>query len=135
MNSLRAWKIIGGLAVLFGLGGVCGATYSARHTGWADRASATDQWSERWFAQTAERLEVRDDQMKALRPMLDDMQRQIRDLQKETNARANSIIRQTGNRMWEVLDETQRERYRALDRERKSLRKAATESTQPPAAS
>jgi hypothetical protein len=134
MNSLRVWKIIGGLVVLFGLGGVCGAAYSVRHTGFAHRAGATDTWSERWFAQTAERLEVRDEQMKALRPMLEDMQQQLRDLQEETTSRANSIIRHTGQRMWEVLDETQRERYRALDREQKLLRQAASDSTQPPAA-
>ena len=131
MTRLRMWKIIGGLAALFALGGVCGAAYSARHTGWVNRAGATDKWSEQWFAQTAERLEVRDDQMKALRPMLDEMQGQLRDLQKETTARANTIVRQTGRRMWDVLDEKQRERYKALDRDQKLFHQAATESTQP----
>jgi hypothetical protein len=130
MNSLRMWKIIGGLAALFALGGVCGAAYSARHTGWMNRAGATDKWSERWFMETADRLEVRDEQMKTLRPMLDEMQGQLRDLQKETTARANAIVHQTGRRMWEVLDEKQRERYKALDRDQKLFHQAASESTQ-----
>lgn len=131
MSSLRVWKIIGGLVVLFSLGGVCGAAYTAHRTGWVTHPAATDKWSERWFTQTAERLEVRDDQMKALRPMLDDMQLQLRDLQKETTSRANAVIRQTGKRMWDVLDEKQRERYRALDRDLKLFRQAATEGVPP----
>jgi hypothetical protein len=131
MNSLRMWKIIGGLVALFALGGVCGAAYSVRHTGWVNRAGATDKWSERWFMETAEHLEVRDDQMKSLHPMLEEMQSQLRDLQKETTTRANAIIRQTGRRMWDVLDEKQRERYKALDRDQKLFRQAASESTQP----
>jgi hypothetical protein len=135
MNSLRVWKIIGGLAALFALGGVCGAAYSARHTGWVNRVGATDKWSERWFMETADRLEVREDQMKTLRPMLNEMQVQLRDLQKETTARANTIIHQTGRRMWDVLDEKQRERYKALDRDQKLFRQAASESTQPAPAS
>jgi hypothetical protein len=131
MNSLRIWKIIGGLVALFALGGVCGAAYSVRHTGWMSRAGATDKWSERWFMETAERLEVRDEQMKTLRPMLDEMQTQLRDLQKETTERANTIIHQTGRRMWDVLDEKQRDRYKALDRDQKLFRQAAAESNQP----
>ena len=126
MNRLRTWKIIGGLVLLFGLGGICGAAYTA---GLATHAPATDKWSERWFMQTAAHLEVRDDQMQALRPMLDDMQHQLRDLQQETTTRAKAIIHQTGRRMWEVLDATQREKYRALEREQKLSRKAASEST------
>ncbi len=128
MNSLRLWKIIGGLVVLFGLGGVCGAAYTVHRAGWAHRSGATDKWSERWFEQTAERLEVRDEQMKALRPMLAEMQQKLRDLQKETTTRADVIIRETGHRMWDVLDEAQRDRYRALEREQKSFRQAAAES-------
>ena len=131
MTRLRMWKIIGGLVALFALGGVCGAAYSVRHTGWVNRAGATDKWSERWFMETADRLEVRDEQMKTLRPMLNEMQGQLRDLQKETTTRANSIVHQTGRRMWDVLDEKQRERYKALDRDQKLFRQAATESTQP----
>jgi hypothetical protein len=131
MNSLRMWKIIGGLVALFALGGVCGAAYSVHHTGWVNRAGATDKWSERWFMETADRLEVRDDQMKSLRPMLEEMQGRLRDLQKETTTRANTIVRQTGRRMWDVLDEKQRERYKALDRDQKLFHQAAVESNQP----
>ncbi len=128
MNRLRMWKIMGGLVVLFGLGSVCGAAYTVNRTGWKPRPGATDKWSERWFDQTAERLEVREEQLQALRPMLTEMQQQLRELQKETTTRADAIIRQSGRRMWEVLDEKQRERYRALEHEQKSFRQAATES-------
>src|SRR4051812_4437660 len=128
MNTLRTWKIIGGLVILFGLGGVSGATYTVHRGGWAGHAGATEKWSERWFMQTADCLQGREGQMKMLRPMLDEMQRQLREVQTETTTRANAIVHQTGRRMWEVLDETQRERYRALEREQKLLRQPATES-------
>ena len=131
MSNLRVWKLIGGFVLLFGLGGVCGAAYTSHRTGWVNHPAPTDKWSERWFAQTAESLEVREEQMKALRPMMEDMQRQLRDLQKETTARADAVIKQTGRRMWEVLDETQRERYRAFDSKQKLSRQAITEPPSP----
>ena len=131
MNRLRAWKIIGGLIVLFSLGGVCGAAYTAHRSGWMSRAGVTDKWSERWFTETAEKLELRDEQVQTLHPMLEDMQQQLRDLQKETISRANTIVHQTGRRMWDVLDETQRERYRALDNDQKLFRKGAPDSAPP----
>jgi|GEM_PF-2525427 len=132
MKNLRVWKIIAGLTVIFALGGVSGAAWTARNTGWGrmGRLQATDAWSERWFAQMGERLELREEQVKALRPMVGQLQNQLRDLQKETAHRTSEIIRQNGRQMWEVLDAAQREKYRKLE-DRQKLHRAATAPASP----
>lgn len=120
MKSARFWKITFGLVLLFALGGVSGATFSARRgENLLNRARLTDAWTQRWFEQTTQRLDLREDQRQTLEPMLAQLQLQLRDLQKETAARATDIIRNNARQMWEVLDETQRARYRALRREQK----------------
>lgn len=120
MNAARVWKITLGMILLFALGGVSGATFSARRaTPLVNRSRLTDAWAQRWFAQTSERLELRADQLGTLQPLLAQLQEQLRDLQKETAARATDIIKVNARQMWEVLDEPQRARYRALPREQK----------------
>jgi Spy/CpxP family protein refolding chaperone len=123
VSTSRIWKIIAGLAALFILGGVCGASLARK--GRAPHAAATDRWSERWFEQMGGKLELRDEQRDQLRPMVSQLQQQLRDLQKETAARTSEIIRQNGKQMWNLLDETQRAKYRALQDEQK-LHHAAT---------
>lgn len=120
MKSARFWKIAFGLALLFALGGVSGATFTARRGEYLmNRARLTDAWTQRWFQQTTQRLELRNDQVQTLEPVLAQLQQQLRDLQKETATRAAEIIRTNARQMWEVLDEPQRARYRALRREQK----------------
>lgn len=127
MKTLRVWKIIGGLALLFALGGICGAALTGPRAGWTrfGKQRLTDTWSERWFAQMSERLELRDDQQQALRPMVAQLQQQLRELQQQTAARAGEIVRQNGKQMWEVLDEAQRAKYHQLQDEQKLHRAAA----------
>jgi len=131
MKTLRVWKIIAGLTMLFTLGGVCGAALvakgAARWAGW-HRTPATDAWSERWFDQIGEKLALRDDQRTQLRPMVEQLQRELRTLQQDTSRRTGEIIRQRGKEMWEILDEDQRVKYRALQEEQKLHRAATTES-------
>lgn len=117
MSTSRVWKIIAGMVVLFALGGVCGASFVTK--GRAHQTSATDRWSERWFALMGEKLELRDDQREQLQPMVEQLQQQLRDLQKETARRAGEIVRQRGRQMWEVLDASQRKRYNALEDDQK----------------
>jgi hypothetical protein len=120
MNAARGWKIAVGMVLLFALGGVSGATFSAhRGAPAASRARLTDAWAQRWFAQTSARLELRQEQIDTLQPLLTQVQEQLRDLQKQTATRATDIIRTNARQMWGVLDETQRDRYRALPREHK----------------
>ena len=122
MKMARVWKIACGLALLFALGGVCGATFTMQRA--KVRPRFTDTWTERWFAVTSKRLELRDEQVTALKPMVAALQQQLRDLQKETAARSGEIVRQNGRQMWEVLDPAQRDRYRALEDELKLPRAA-----------
>lgn len=121
MRTARFWKIAAGLVLLFALGGVSGATFTARRhePSLLNRTRITDAWAQRWFEKTSERLELREDQLATLQPLLTQLQQQLRDLQKETAARATDIIRTNARQMWEVLDETQRARYRALPRDQK----------------
>ncbi len=120
MKSARFWKIACGMVLLFALGGVSGATFHARRAeAPLNRARLTDAWAQRWFAETSQRLELRDDQVQTLQPLLAQLQEQLRALQKETATRATDIIKGNARQMWEVLDETQRARYRALPREHK----------------
>jgi len=120
MTAPRVWKIALGLVLLFALGGVCGATFLHRRSAaGAGRMPIIERWSERWFAQTAERLDLRADQMEAMRPIVAQMQGQLRDLQKETATRATDIVRQSGRQLWDKLDATQRARYQALPQEQK----------------
>ncbi|MDQ3623601.1 MAG: hypothetical protein M3463_14105 [Verrucomicrobiota bacterium] len=121
MNSIRGWKIGVGLLVLFALGGVCGATFTKHRGGWGrgSRGPATDAWVERWFGQTSARLQLRDEQVATLRPIVAQMQQELHELQRETAARTADIVKQSGRQMWDVLDATQRERYRRLQQEHK----------------
>lgn len=121
MKSARFWKIACGMLLLFALGGVSGAAFSARRAevGFTARSRMTDAWADRWFSQTSKRLELREDQVQTLQPLLANLQQELRALQKETAARATEIIKTNARQMWGVLDETQRARYRALPREHK----------------
>lgn len=120
MKTARFWKIAFGMLLLFALGGVSGATFTAKRAESPfNHSRLTDAWAQRWFAQTSKRLELRDDQVQTLQPLLSQLQEQLRDLQKETASRASEIIRSNARQMWNVLDETQRARYRALPRDQK----------------
>jgi hypothetical protein len=120
MKSVRFWKVTFGMILLFALGGVSGATFSARRTETPLNGSRlTDAWAQRWFELTSKRLELRDEQVQTLQPLLTILQQQLRDLQKETATRATEIIKTNAREMWSVLDETQRARYRSLPRDQK----------------
>lgn len=125
--TLRAWKILAGLVLLFALGVVSGGALVLKSRGWArwQRTPATDAWSERWFAQMAEKLVLREDQRTQMRPMVEQLQKELRELQQHTAKRTGEIIQQRGKEMWDLLDEAQREKYRALQEEQK-LHRAAT---------
>lgn len=129
MTTLRTWKIVAGLAVLFTLGGVCGAAWVAKADLLWPRAPVTDVWSERWFAQMVQKLELRDDQRTQLRPMVEQLQRELRQLQQETSLRTAEIIRGRGKEMWQVLDADQRVKYRGLPVEQKLPRAATSGSS------
>lgn len=125
--TLRAWKILAGLVLLFALGVVSGGALVLKSRGWArwQRTPATDAWSERWFAQMAEKLALREDQRTQMRPMVEQLQKELRELQQHTAKRTGEIIQQRGKEMWDLLDAAQREKYRALQEEQK-LHRAAT---------
>lgn len=125
--TLRAWKILAGLVLLFALGVFCGGALVLKVKGWTrwQRPPATDVWSERWFAQMAKKLALREDQRTKLRPMVEQLQKELRELQQHTAKRTGDIIQQRGKEMWDLLDDAQREKYRTLQEEQK-LHRAAT---------
>ena len=131
MKTKLVTQIIVCLALLFGLGGLCGFAMSERrHTlrpPLAQRQELREEWTRRWvekrMAQDFARLEATPEQQSLLRQSYDRLLSDFNAIQAEASAKVTEAFKRHGTDMWRNLTAQQRETLRQTNQERLQQRK------------
>lgn len=121
-------QIIISLAVLFGLGGLCGYAMSSRvHSGrpaWTRSQQWAERWIERRMAEDFARLEATPEQQAALRASYERLLSDFNAIQADASVKVAEAFKRHGADMWRNLTPQQRETLRQTNQERLQQRKA-----------
>jgi len=122
MKTKLITQITVSLALLFGLGGLCGYAMSARAQSGRPAWTRSQQWAERWIehrmAQDFARLDATPEQQALLRPSYEQLLSDFSAIQAEASAKVADAFKRHGTEMWKQLTPEQREILRQTNQER-----------------
>lgn len=122
MKTKLITQIIASLAVLFGLGGLCGYAMSARVHSGRPAWTRSEEWARRWIehrmAQDFARLEPTPEQQAALRASYDRLLSDFNAIQADASAKVTEAFKRHGADVWRNLTPQQRETLRQTNQER-----------------
>jgi hypothetical protein len=130
MKTKLVTQIIVCLALLFGLGGLCGFAMSERRRtarpSLAQRPELRQEWTRRWverrMAEDFARVAATPQQQSTLRASYDAMIAEFNAIQAESSAKVAAAFKRHGVETWKQLTPAQREQLRQLNDERRQRR-------------